>query len=345
LIALRAADPDTVTALSCGNSAEVAAQVLAGEAEIGFVEGPKVPGGVQAREVARDELAVVVAPSHTWARRQRVRPAELARTPLVSREAGTGTRQAWEQAVREQLDIDLAAPILEVSSTTAIKAATMGGIGPAVLSVRAVTAEFRPDRMLGDLTPNDRFYVRSHAPTPRLDVATWTLRVEGGAVHEPVTYTYDDLWNGFPHVSVVRTIECAGNRRVLFGEEAGAPDRGPFELVTRDERRGPGENRVVRVEYRIDEGPWLEASIESPAPPGVWVRWQFRWDPEPGEHTLRVRATDDQGNTQPDSSSWNELGYLQTAELAHPVRVESGTRLEPSRPASATDSRRSRRAA
>lgn len=141
LIALRAADPDTVTALSCGNSTEVAAQVLGGEAEIGFVEGPTVPAGVQAREVARDELVVVVAPSHEWARRRRVRATELATTPLVSREPGSGTRQAWEQAVREQLDTDLAAPVLEVSSTTAIKAAVMGGIGPAVLSVRVVAAE------------------------------------------------------------------------------------------------------------------------------------------------------------------------------------------------------------
>lgn len=141
LIALRAADPDTVTALSCDNSTEVAAQVLAGKAEIGFIEGPKVPAGVQAREVARDELAVVVAPSHKWAQRRRVHATELAKTPLVSREPGSGTRQAWEQAVREQLDTDLADPVLEVSSTTAIKAAAMGGIGPAVLSVRAVAAE------------------------------------------------------------------------------------------------------------------------------------------------------------------------------------------------------------
>jgi DNA-binding transcriptional LysR family regulator len=101
LIALRSVDPDTMTALSCRNSAHVAAQVLAGEAEIGFVEGPMVPGGVQAREAARDELAVVVARSRRWARRRRVRAAELVRTPVVGREPGSGTRQAWERAVRE----------------------------------------------------------------------------------------------------------------------------------------------------------------------------------------------------------------------------------------------------
>ena len=166
LIALRAADPDTVTALSCGNSAEVATQVLAGEAEIGFIEGPKVPGGVQAREVARDELAVVVGPSHAWARRRRVRAADLVATPLVSREQGSGTRQAWEQAVREQLDADLAAPILEVSSTTAIKAAAMGGIGPAVLSVRAVTAELAAGTLVRLAVPGLDLTRRLHAIWP-----------------------------------------------------------------------------------------------------------------------------------------------------------------------------------
>jgi DNA-binding transcriptional LysR family regulator len=166
LIALRSVDPDTMTALSSGNSAEVAAQILAGEAEIGFVEGPKVPGGVQAREVARDELAVVVAPSHRWARRRRVRPAELVRTPLVSREPGSGTRQAWEQAVREQLDTDLAAPILEVSSTTAIKAAVMGGIGPAVLSIRAVTAELVAGTLVRLAVPGLDLTRRMHAIWP-----------------------------------------------------------------------------------------------------------------------------------------------------------------------------------
>jgi hypothetical protein len=87
-----------------------------------------------------------------------------------------------------------------------------------------------------------------------------------------------------------------------------------------------GENRVATVQYRVDDGLWQDALITSPVTPGIWVRWQFRWNPEPGEHTLRVRATDDQGNTQPDSSTWNELGYLHQSVLAHPVHVESPAR-------------------
>jgi molybdate transport repressor ModE-like protein len=142
LIALRAADPHTVAALSSGNSTEVAAEVLGGDVDIGFIEGPHLADGLQSRDIARDELVLVVAPSHSWAKR-RLPPgaAEVARTPLVSREQGSGTRAAWELALREHVDGDLAAPVLEVSSTTAIKAAAIGGIGPAVLSVRAVSTE------------------------------------------------------------------------------------------------------------------------------------------------------------------------------------------------------------
>ncbi|GJF08365.1 sulfite oxidase [Mycolicibacterium cyprinidarum] len=84
----------------------------------------------------------------------------------------------------------------------------------------------RPDRMLGDITPVDRFFIRSHAPTPMIDPATWALSVDGDGVRQPISYTYDDLCHRFPLRSMVRTIECAGNRRVLLGEELGQPFEG-----------------------------------------------------------------------------------------------------------------------
>jgi len=93
LTALRSVDPGAVVALSAVNSADVAHAVLAGAAEIGFVEGPGIPDGLHAEPVGRDTLTLVVAPAHPWARRRAGVPAaELARTALVSREAGSGTR-------------------------------------------------------------------------------------------------------------------------------------------------------------------------------------------------------------------------------------------------------------
>ena len=139
LVALRTGHPGLTVTLRAANSADVAAAVLAGEVGLGFVEGPDVPAGLQAETVAADRLVVVAGPGHPWSKRRRgVTPAELAATPLVSREAGSGTRRAFEEALAP---LTAAAPLLELSSTTAIKHAVAAGSGAAVLSSLAVVAE------------------------------------------------------------------------------------------------------------------------------------------------------------------------------------------------------------
>ncbi|ANZ40145.1 LysR family transcriptional regulator [Lentzea guizhouensis] len=141
LIALRAVSPDTATVLTAGNSVHVAEQVLADRADLGFIESTDLPAGLDSRVVGHDELVLVVAPGHPWSRRRKITAARLAATPLISREPGSGTRQALRSALRG-VDLEITAePLLEMSSTTAIKAAVIGGIGPAVLSAHAVAAD------------------------------------------------------------------------------------------------------------------------------------------------------------------------------------------------------------
>jgi hypothetical protein len=72
----------------------------------------------------------------------------------------------------------------------------------------------------GYLVPNDLFFVRNHTRTPRLDVATWRLKVEGSGVERPLELRYDDLL-AMPELSVIRCIECAGNGRSFFQVEHG----------------------------------------------------------------------------------------------------------------------------
>lgn len=71
LVALRAQRPDTAVSLLAGNSAAVAERLLAGEADLGFVEGLTVPAGLDSAVIAHDRLVVVTAPTHPWARRRR----------------------------------------------------------------------------------------------------------------------------------------------------------------------------------------------------------------------------------------------------------------------------------
>lgn len=140
IVAVRAAHPALGVTLDAVNSADVARRVLAGEVDLGFVEGPDLPAGLHAEDVGNDRLALVVAPGHPWTRR-RVTVTELAATPLVAREANSGTRRALESALRAAGATTLAPPLLELSSTTAIKYAVAAGSGPAVLSSLAIAGE------------------------------------------------------------------------------------------------------------------------------------------------------------------------------------------------------------
>ncbi|MDQ1044036.1 LysR family transcriptional regulator [Streptomyces sp. V4I2] len=144
LLALRAQRPDTAVSLLAGNSAAVAERLLSDEADLGFVEGLSVPTGLDSVVIAHDRLIVVTAPGHPWARRRRpVEGSELAATPLILREKGSGTRQVLDTALG-----GLARPLIELSSTTAVKAAVVSGAGPAVLSELAVREELAMRRLV-----------------------------------------------------------------------------------------------------------------------------------------------------------------------------------------------------
>lgn len=144
LLALRAQRPDTAVSLHAGNSAAVGERLLSGEADLGFVEGISVPPGLDSTVIAHDRLIVVTAPGHAWARRRRpLEASELAATPLILREKGSGTRQVLDAALG-----GLARPLIELSSTTAVKAAVVSGAGPAVLSELAVGEELAMRRLV-----------------------------------------------------------------------------------------------------------------------------------------------------------------------------------------------------
>jgi sulfite oxidase len=73
------------------------------------------------------------------------------------------------------------------------------------------------------LTPNDQFFVRSHAPVPGIDPDTYLLRI-GGLVAQPAEWTLADLRAHFERVEVVATLQCAGNRRQQLAAIAPVPD-------------------------------------------------------------------------------------------------------------------------
>lgn len=132
---LRAHHPEAKVTVQIDNSAAVVAAVLGGQVDLGFIEDPDAPRGLHIWTVAQDELVVVISPSHAWARRRRpLDLTELAGTPLLVREPGSGTRVAVERAVGSDLKI-----AQELHSNAAIRVSAQAGTAPAVLSRIALT--------------------------------------------------------------------------------------------------------------------------------------------------------------------------------------------------------------
>lgn len=133
---LRAAHPDTPVTVHVHNSREVAVGVVDGRYALGFIEDPQPPPGVHSSVTGADELVVVVAPNHPWAGRSTpVGAQELAATPLVSREDGSGTRLTLAAALAPHRVVP---PMLELRSNAAVRVSVAAGTAPAVLSRLAV---------------------------------------------------------------------------------------------------------------------------------------------------------------------------------------------------------------
>lgn len=146
LATLGARDPGVMVHVEVANSVRVIDDVLHGRAELGFVEGPTVDLRLDAITVGEDDLVVVVAPGHPWARRGRpIDRDELAATRLVSREPGSGTRAALAHLLGAQR---VAEPVAELGSTAAVVTAIAAGMGPGAVSRLALASALSQGQLL-----------------------------------------------------------------------------------------------------------------------------------------------------------------------------------------------------
>ena len=55
---------------------------------------------------------------------------------------------------------------------------------------------------------------------------------------------------------------------------------------------------ISRVEVRIDDGDWREATLARAVSTDTWLQWSYAWDAVAGAHEITVRATDADGLVQ-----------------------------------------------
>ena len=170
---------------------------------------------------------------------------------------------------------------------------------------------------------------RDHGHPARLIVPGWVgiasvkwvgrIVVSGRRLSSPwSTETY--VWKGPASEGPPVPLTDVGVKSAL---ELPWPARVKAGLVTIRGRSWSGRGSILSVECSDNGGrTWQPARMVPPNLSRAWVRWEFDWQARPGDCELMVRATDDLGNVQPELPPWNELGYLNGAIVAHPVRVE-----------------------
>ncbi|WP_082970293.1 molybdopterin-dependent oxidoreductase [Mycobacterium sp. E2989] len=84
-----------------------------------------------------------------------------------------------------------------------------------------------------------------------------------------------------------------------------------------------GAAPIDRVDVRIGDGPWQAARLVGERRRHSWQWWELFTHCElRGSTTLRARATDEAGNTQPERPEWNRFGYGGNAIQAVAVEVQ-----------------------
>jgi len=164
MAAFAGAHPDIAVKLTTGNTAQVAAAVLEGAADIGFVEGEVDSPLLEKTRVSTDRIALYAAPTHPLVGAE-VTPAALEGLLWARREVGSGTRSEFEHALSERgVDIGRLRTALELTSNEAVlEAAASGGLVAAVseLAARAFVAAGRLKPLRFDL-PDRHFDMISH---------------------------------------------------------------------------------------------------------------------------------------------------------------------------------------
>jgi DNA-binding transcriptional LysR family regulator len=136
LVALEARhERHVVVELVAANSALVRRMVRDGSADLGVaaLDPGAADDGLAQTVVCEDELVLAVPLEHPWARAPEVELEQLAATPLIRRDPGAHSSRTLEAALAAR-GLAPAAPLAEIGSTTAARAAAVAERAPLLVS-------------------------------------------------------------------------------------------------------------------------------------------------------------------------------------------------------------------
>ena len=171
--------------------------------------------------------------------------------------------------------------------------------------------EFPISALKESITPTEQFFVRSHFAVPKIDRATWKLKIEGD-VENPLELSYDDILK-LKSVTKPITLECAGNGRVFLTPAArglqwgfGGVSNGNWtgvEIATVLDKAGVKAGATEVIFVGTDRGA-ITADPASPGPinfdrsiplekvlkPDCFLAYQLNGDDLPPAHGFPLRG-------------------------------------------------------
>lgn len=139
--------PEARVQLTVHNTATIVEQVAQYELDLGLIEGACRHPHLVTQPWVEDELVIFAAPDHPLVKpgkRSKVSLAALLKERWILREQGSGTREVFEQALRQhRIEPGRLSVRLELEHTEAIKRAVESGLGISCISRLALKEAFR----------------------------------------------------------------------------------------------------------------------------------------------------------------------------------------------------------
>lgn len=147
--------PGIRTQLEVANTASITRKLLNFDIDLGMVEGEFNHPDLRLTPWMEDELVIFCNPGHPLAQRGTLSDGDLRGASWILREQGSGTRQAFDAALRGLLpELDIT---LELQHTEAIKRAVEAGLGIGCLSRITLEDAFRRGTLIPLSAPHRDF--------------------------------------------------------------------------------------------------------------------------------------------------------------------------------------------
>ena len=163
--------PEVQLSLEVANSEDIEAAVHDTTLDIGLIESSLIGKDLEAIPFLQDKMMLITPPDHPWAKTDSISVFELDKYPFISREKGSGTRVEMEQHLKKAgFSANNLNVIMELGSSSAIKAAVESNLGISILSKWTVQAEAKAgfytkliSKKMNSIAPSILFIIRKNS--------------------------------------------------------------------------------------------------------------------------------------------------------------------------------------